>query len=144
VVQTWIWFAVSIAYVTLAIPEWYFASRIETINLSRPLEREPVFTDSIEKVLKLRNDAVQRFTEQQKRFDDGLINRSQLEASGMIAMGLIDSAEKLLLNNAFASIEKVAQKFDKAANANRVILRLAAASFFIAAVISVLQGLGRI
>ncbi len=137
------WFAVGIAYVVIAIAVWYFASHIETIDLSQPFERDPVFTDSLEKVLKLRNDAVQRLTEQQTLFSEGRIKRSQLEASAMIAMGLIDSAKTLNLNNAFTSIENVAKKFDEAANANRKILYISAASFFLAAGISFIQGVIR-
>jgi hypothetical protein len=146
--QMWLWLAVGIAYVALAIVEWYFASHIETINLSQPLERYPVFTDSQEKIQKLRYDANQRLAEQQRRFAEGLINQSVLNAAHdywqLTNIGLTDSAEKLNLNNAFTSIENVAQKFDKAAKANRLILRIAAVSFFVAAGISFAQGLSLI
>jgi hypothetical protein len=141
VVQTWVWFVVGIAYMAIAIAEWYFASRIETINLSEPLEREPVFTNSMEKLTKQRNDAVNRLPELEKRFNEGFILPNELHAAQMSAVGLIRAAEQLNLNNAFTSIENVAEKFDKAANANRVILRIAAASFVVAAIVSFAQGL---
>jgi hypothetical protein len=134
------WFVVGFAYVAFAVAEWYFASRIETIDLSQPLEREPVFSDSIEKLKKMRNDAVNGLPELEKRFNDGLILPNELRAAVMTAVGLIKSAEQLNLNNAFTSIENVAQKFDKAAKANKKILRIAAISFLLAAGVSFFQG----
>jgi hypothetical protein len=121
VVQTF-WVAVGIVYALLAIAEWYFVSRIETINLPTIKKYSAGTQEEFDKFLK------------QLR---GTGNPAQDAYTHQV---IIDWAQWLNFNNAVDGIETVAKNFNTAAKANRKILYLAAVSFVVAAVISFAQG----
>ena len=122
-VQTLVWFGVGVAYVLLAIAEWYFASHIETINL-QPIKKYAAGTQ-----------------EEFDKFLKEVRGSSNPAHDAYIHQVIIDWSQWLNFNNAVTGIETVAEKFNTAAEANRKILYLAAVSFVVAGGISFAQGL---
>jgi len=144
VAQTWFWYPVALAYLLLAIVEWRFATKIEKVNAQDlpPVKLYPYGDYSEEDLEELHKKATNYAVEQ---YNKGLVGLdAHMEYLMRLNKNHFDDMRRLNFNNVVKRIVLVAEKFDKAVDANRKTLKLAAISFVFVAVISVLQGLGTI
>jgi hypothetical protein len=125
----WFWFVAGIAYIIIGIFSYISAMRLRLIDTQSPSK---LFTDywSDEDIEKMKREGGPVFLEQKRLFNERKI--SQQEWNHAIAVYAVPYHLETRM--------KVAKNSNDAAKVNRGILYAAAASFFIAAVFSFVQG----
>ena len=125
------WFLTGIAYVGIGVYNWTKAKSIRTIKDLPPLEKyfvPPPEEPDLNKpplhtaVAQKRQPSWGNFFYDPESFKQDLKD----------------------LNDVFDSIKKIASEFNKSATTNRGVLRFAAGSFFLAAIISFVQGVSSV
>jgi|SRR5665647_138196 len=141
--QLWFWFGVGVAYLLLSIVNFYLAIHLRRIDV--PSLARYRISHSEEEREKLSKLQLQSVAEEQKRFEEGKKSREEVQfAIDMLKMAHKEFSEMTAsenLNKAFDNIENFANEFNKATKVNHWILYAAAASLFIAAIVSFFQGL---
>jgi hypothetical protein len=138
----WLWYLVGFVYLLLAIVEWRFATKIEKVNVPDlpPLKLYPLGNHSEEDLEEQYKNATDSAVGE---YNKGLVGlEPHMEYLKRLSDNRLVEMQRLNFNNAVNRIESVAHKFDRAVDANRKTLKLAAISFVGAAVISFVQGLG--
>jgi hypothetical protein len=138
VVQTWIWFGVSVVYVALGIFNYLSARRLHDANIPSAKRNAIAYPDGErERLRELDIQVMAKVASQpdaQSRINDLKWGHFFLNLDGVLEN----------LNNSFDYFDRFVAEFNDATKINRRVLKLAAASFIVAAVISFAQGLGYI
>lgn len=142
-VQTLVWFGVGIAYVLLCIFNFYWAKHLRPVA-KHALARYRITLPEEERK-KLDEAQLHEVMEKQKLLGEGKITQEAYQLTFKLFTDVLKELGEMRshenLNKAFDNIEKFSDGFNKATKVNRYVLYAAAASFFIAAIISFAQGL---
>jgi hypothetical protein len=136
------WFVTGVVYVLFCVFNVIFARRMELIDVPAITKYDTdYFSDEEIEKAKLEHNSL--LMEKQQLVNEGKITNEDWgywKEFCSTPYGIeAQKKEKLNLNKAFKSIEKVAKEYNGATKINRGVLRVAAISFFLAAIISFIQ-----
>lgn len=138
----WFWFVTSGAYVLIGIFNCLMARRLRRTNLPSPARNWIKYPE--EERRRVEEQHFQTLSEKEKLHNKGEISPEayQIEVvkftAGFNELRVMRSEENL--NTAFDKLDTFANEFNSATTLNRCVLYVAAASFFLAAGISFVQG----
>ena len=145
-VQTWIWFAVGVAYVFIGVFNYRSARRLRDADIPSANRNAIAYPNGERE--RLRELDIQAMAAVAGRLGKGEISQAQAQFSidsmkwGHFFLNLDGVLENL--NNSFDYFDRFVAEFNDATKTNRQVLYVAAASFFVAAGISFVQGLALI
>lgn len=145
-VQAWIWFAVGIAYLFIGVFNYRSARRLRDADI--PSANRNVIAYPNGERERLRKLDIQAGAAVARLVEKGELSQAQAQDSidsmkwGHFFLNLDGVMENL--NNSFDYFDSFVAEFNDATKTNRCVLYVAAASFFIAAGISFVQGLALI
>jgi hypothetical protein len=138
----WFWFVAGIAYVIIGIFTYLSARRLRDAKIPSANRNAIAYPNGERE--RLRKLDIQAGAAVAKRLENGEISQEQAQDFidsmkwGHFFLNLDDVLENI--NTAFDYLDRFVAEFNKATKLNRHVLYVAAASFFLAAGISFVQG----
>jgi hypothetical protein len=142
VVQTWIWFAVGIAYVFIGVFNYRSARRLRDADIPSANRNAIAYPNGERE--RLRELDIQAMAAVAGRLEKEEMGQSDAQSStdamkwGHFLLNIDEVLENL--NNSFDYFDRFVAEFNNATKINRRVLKFAALSFFLAAAISFAQG----